>query len=80
MTLNPIKANLNELKLGVGLTVLFSYRTPVACYWLNANGGRQFYKTEKKWSATTTWHVNSWVERPSMPETKPQEYFDGLVK
>jgi len=31
MKLNPIKSNMTELELG-NIKVLFSYKTPVACY------------------------------------------------
>ena len=72
MKLNHIAANKNEITLGNGTQVLFSYATPVAC-WVNG----EFFKTSKKWSNTTTRHINSWVH---LATEKPQEYFDNLVK
>ena len=72
MKLKPIASNKTELTLGDGTQVLFSYQTPVAC-WVDG----QYFKTFKKWSNTTTRHINSWVHLAS---EKPQEYFDELVK
>lgn len=78
MTLNPIKANVTELCLSDGLMVLFSYRTPVACYWHNGAGTKEWYRTDKKWSVTTSRHINQWL--CGVPTTsKPQEYFDNLI-
>jgi hypothetical protein len=82
MNLRVIKANMTEVKLAGGLTVLFSYNTPVACAW--SNGINQvIYKTEKKWSKTTSRHINQWIVMSDewtdrKIETKPQEYFDNL--
>ena len=70
MKLNPIQANLTEITLHNGKKILFSYSTPVAS-WEDG----QFYKTEKKWSNTTTRHINKWAH---CAVSKPQEYFDNL--
>jgi hypothetical protein len=72
MNLKPIASNMTELSLADGTQILFSYQTPVAC-WVNG----QFYKTAKKWSNTTTRHVNKWAH---CAINQPQEYFDNLVK
>jgi hypothetical protein len=72
MNLKPIASNKTELTLGDGTQVLFSYETPVACL---ING--EFFKTSKKWSNTTSRHINSWVH---LATEKPQEFFDNLVK
>jgi len=76
MNLNPIAANMTELDLG-DWKVLFSYRTPVACKWTNGSV-YEFFKTEKKWSQTTTRHINTWLGG-NAAAFKPQEYFDGLI-
>jgi hypothetical protein len=56
--------------------ILFSYQTPVAMFDQNTH---EAFRTSKKWSATTTRHINQWFgERKS--EEKPQEYFDNLMK
>ena len=72
MKLNHLSSNKNEITLSDGTQVLFSYATPVAA-WVNG----EFFKTSKKWSNTTTRHINSWVH---LATEKPQEYFDNLVK
>jgi hypothetical protein len=82
MNLTPIKANMTEVTMSGGLTVLFSYKTPVAVVWTNGMGSRMLIKTEKKWSATTTRHINQWAKSWTLSEpikTKPQEYFDNLI-
>ena len=72
MQLKPIASNMTELVLNDGTQVLFSYRTPVAS-WKDG----QFYKTSKKWSMTTSKHINKWAH---CAVSMPQEYFDNLVK
>lgn len=73
MRIKNIGSNMTEVHLNNGDVVLISYETPVAA--LTAAGA---FKTEKKWSATTTRHINKWG-----PEykggTKPQEFFDNLI-
>lgn len=71
MQLNNIGSNKTELHLN-GVNILFSYNTPVAC-WIDG----QFYKTNKKWSQTTSKHINSWVH---LAVEKDQEFFDNLIK
>lgn len=83
MKLIPIKANMTELELANGTKVLFSYQTPVACWFVD--GDKQVLrKTQKKWSRTTTRHINQWIVKTDnwterMIDTMPQEYFDSLV-
>ena len=72
MKLSPIQSNMTELTLNDGTQVLFSYQTPVAC-WIDG----QFYKTDTKWSNTTTRHINKWTH---CAVTKPQEFFDALTQ
>jgi hypothetical protein len=72
MKLNPIASNMTQITLNDGTQVLFSYQTPVAS-WKDG----QFYKTDKKWSNTTTRHINKWAD---CAITKPQAYFDGLTQ
>lgn len=69
---------MTELHLDGGLTVLFSYETPVACRWSNGDTYAQ-YKTDKKWSVTTSRHINKWLNGDGA-QFKPQDYFDNLVK
>jgi hypothetical protein len=72
MRIKPIASNMTELVLNDGTQVLFSYQTPVAS-WKDG----QFFKTERKWSNTTTRHINKWAD---CAISKPQEYFDNLVQ
>jgi len=76
--LHPIKTNLNVLSLPMG-DLLFSYKTPVAFYEMNTGN---YYKTEYKWSKTTTRHINQWLnERQATDRAteKPQRFFDELT-
>lgn len=57
MNLNPIAANMTELVLNEW-RVLFSYKTPVAA---QDRRTKTVYTTQKRWSNTTTKHVNKWV-------------------
>lgn len=70
LNISPIGANQTEISFN-GAKVLFSYKTPVAC-WING----QFYKTNKKWSVTTSKHINKWTH---LALEKEQSFFDDLV-
>jgi hypothetical protein len=72
MKIKPIQSNMTELTLNNGTQVLFSYQTPVAC-WIDG----QFFKTDKKWSNTTTRHINKWSH---LAIAKPQTFFDELTQ
>lgn len=72
MKLKNIGSNMTEVETSNGDFVLVSYSTPVAVR--TAEGA---YKTDKKWSVTTSRHITKWGGK-DWP-TKPQEYFDGLI-
>lgn len=72
MKLNNLGNNRAEVTLPSGNLVLFSYNTPVAA---NVNG--TFYRTEKKWSTTTSRHINEWLAG-ARAEMKPQDWFESL--
>ena len=57
MKLTNIRSNMVELEIA-GNKILFSYNTPVAAI---IHGGDRIVKTNKKWSATTTRHINEWL-------------------
>jgi hypothetical protein len=79
MKLNPIASNMTEITLNDGSRILFSYQTPVAHYKPSAF----LYRTSKKWSNTTTRHINKWdiAKWSDLPYAEqPQEYFDGLTQ
>jgi len=83
MNLVPIRENMTEVIINGSLTVLFSYRTPVACVWTNGQGSRALFKTSKKWSRTTSKHINQWASHWTLSEPikeQPQEYFDKLAQ
>ena len=73
MELIPLGSNQTQINLKKGDSVFFSYRTPVACLTMNG-----YYKTSKKWSVTTSRHINKWLGGVLAKE-QPQEYFDSLV-
>jgi|GEM_PF-1575447 len=60
--LQPLASNMTELQIN-GTTILFSYQTPVAIY----DHTYGFRVTTKKWSRTTTKHINKWLELRSAP-------------
>ena len=72
MQLKPIASNMTQLDLN-GYQILFSYQTPVSC--LSDNG---YYRTSKKWSTTTSRHINKWLDGVLAKE-QPQQFFDELV-
>ena len=74
MTLKPIAANQTQLTTNSGNVILFSYQTPVAAQL--ASGG--FVRTEKKWSRTTSKHINQWLDGATAREV-PQSEIDALV-
>jgi len=55
-------------------SVFVSYETPVAAFI----EGQGYFRTETKWSQTTTRHINKWLGSVDATE-KPQEFFDGLL-
>ena len=78
MNLKKISANETELTVN-GIVVLFSYNTPVACFVSTLVGSipAGYYKTSKKWSKTTSKHINKWFL--GVYEEKDQQFFDNLI-
>ncbi len=78
MKLESLGANQTEVEIKNTL-VLFSYKTPVAV----RHGDGTFSKTSKKWSVTTSRHINSWLRSfgldPEKVLTVSQEYLDALT-
>lgn len=60
MKMKNIGSNQTELSLDNGVTVLFSYQTPVAIHI----PGKGYYRAERMYSITTTRHVNKWAHNP----------------
>ena len=73
MKIRIIASNMTELQLTDGTQVLFSYETPVASFQAG-----KYYKTDYKWSKTTTRHITKWGASAAI--LKPQDYFNNLVK
>ena len=84
---------MTEVSLDGGDTlVLISYETPVAARvfeFASENNGCALFRTSKKWSATTTRHINKWLrsnfsedasKRAGGPVVEmPQDWFDNLL-
>jgi hypothetical protein len=65
----------NKTELHIGNKIIFiSYETPVA-----ACIDGKFFKTDKKWSTSTSKHINAWIDGKKA-ETKEQGFFDNLIK
>jgi hypothetical protein len=65
----------NKTELHINDKIIFiSYETPVA-----ACIDGQFFVTEKKWSTTTSKHINTWINGRNA-EIRPQAIFDNLIK
>ena len=76
MKINNVGSNMTELSTNSGAVILFSYSTPVAA--LLPSG--QYIKTDKKYSATTTRHVNKWLQGVSANvETRSAEFISNLT-
>ena len=76
MRIRPIAPNQTELTIdGIG-RIFFSYQTPVAA-WIDSEA--TYYKTSKKWSVTTSKHINKWLGG-AYAEVQPQEWFDSLLE
>ena len=73
MKLRKIGNNETELTLSDGTQVLISYETPVAAYRAG-----ETYRTSKKWSATTSKHINKWLDGRTAIE-RDQSFFDELL-
>jgi len=74
MKLTPIKKNMTEVEIAPLCKVLFSYKTPVA-----ASIDGQYYRTSTKYSATTTRHINAWLNGAEAVE-RDQTFFDSIVE
>ena len=76
MKLTPIAANQTEVSYNNGTQVFFSYRTPVAAY-LPSQG---YIRTAKKWSVTTSRHINKWLGGVNNVTEDTQEQLNNLVE
>lgn len=60
------------------IRVLVYYETPVAAWMPDGVEGPHFIKTAKKWSATTSKHINKWLAGASADEV-PQERIEAIL-
>jgi phenylalanine-4-hydroxylase len=74
MNIKPIGSNMTELQVN-GHRILFSYETPVAAW---DNDSRDWVRTDKFWSVTTSRHINKWLDGVEALEV-PQNEIDELV-
>jgi hypothetical protein len=73
MKIKLLAANQTEVVTKLG-TVFVSYQTPVAI----CMNDDTCYRTEHKWSVTTTRHINKWLDGRECG-TKPQSFFDEVL-
>ena len=74
MKLKPVASNMTELTFNNGVTILFSYKTPVAGY---DNDGS--FRTDEHYSSTTTRHINKYLGGKGIGRKVTQNYIDSLV-
>ena len=73
MKLHTIGTHQTELETEKA-RILFSYDTPVAAYLYDEH---QYIRTSKRWSNTTTKHINTWLnDSPCL--IVPQDVLDEL--
>lgn len=63
MRLQQIGSNQTECFFSDGTVILFSYSTPVAAFVPGRPDGSRWIKTGKRWSTTTSRHINAWAKR-----------------
>mgnify|MGYP003342708041 FL=1 len=73
LSVKPIASNMTLLETPKHI-VLFSYATPVASF---DKSTYRFNRTSKKWSMTTSSHINKWLDGANAID-QPQDYFDNL--
>lgn len=74
MKLTKLGPSTTEIEIG-DTTILFSYKTPVACHV----AGVGYFRTAERHGVTTSKHINKWLAGNAAKEM-PQEHFDDLVK
>lgn len=72
--LKQIGSNMTEITTAKGNKILFSYETPVAA-WTEQGAVR----TEQKFSATTSKHINKYLGGKDVGTPVPQSWIEGLV-
>ena len=87
LKLKSIAKNQTEVTLNNETTVFFSYETPVAAKLSNKENiseSLNFVRTSKKWSPTTTRHINKWLESKGIEKHRAkeleQDFFNNLLE
>ena len=75
MKLTPLASNQNLIELKNGTIILFSYKTPVAAHI----PGQGYVRTNRKWSVTTSKHINKWLRGVIGVASVDQSYLDNLI-
>ena len=75
MNVKPLGSNQTMVSMG-GVSVLYSYAVPVAAIM---NNSHKAFKTDHKWSSTTSKHINKFVKGFEVVEV-PQETMDDWKK
>ena len=73
MNLKQVGSNMTEVNVN-GKSVLFSYETPVAG-WCEQGA----FRTEDKFSMTTSKHINKYLGGKDVGRTVPQAWIERLV-
>jgi hypothetical protein len=76
MKIKPVGSNMTELEGADGITILFSYQTPVAAFV----PGKGFMKTDKFFSSSTTKHINKWIQMNGDPESTVTTISQSLIE
>ena len=74
MKKRKINTNESEITFASGLTIFYSYNTPVAGW--DDEGP---FRTSTKWSVTTSRHINKYLGGSDIGRTVSQEWIQGLV-
>ena len=74
MKLNVLAVNQTEIEIGQGVSVFFSYNTPVAAFIPDQG----YVRSNHKWSRTTSKHINNWLRGYAATEVD-QSVLDNLV-
>lgn len=69
MKINPVGSNQTEVERANGVTVLYSYKTPVAAFV----PGRGGLVTSTKYSSTTSRHINAAIVRWGCSKTEVEQ-------
>jgi len=79
MKLNRIGNNETVVSFDDVTEVLFSYDTPVAGRRLT-DDGLQIFKTDKKWSVTTSKHINKYLKKFNAEAVElPQDEINAIT-